>query len=104
MVRVIREKIEDQLRKIRLQHSSDKNDIIRDSLNISIFRFLRHEISEYALNLIATHAKGVNATTVLPEYTGVFTKTLVLPCKHKIQESFLDPDHSLRQDNLYPHW
>ncbi len=88
VVRVIREKIEDQLCKIRLQHSSDKNGNIRASLNICIFCYLKHEISEYALGLIATHAKGVNTTTVLPEYTGVFTKTLGLPCKHKIQESF----------------
>ena len=104
MVRVIREKIEDQLRKIRLQHSSDKNGNIRASLNIGIFCYLRHEISEYALDLIATHAKGVNATTVLPECKGVFTKTLGLPCKHKIQESFRDPDHPLRRDDLHPHW
>ena len=103
-VRIIREKIEDQLRKIRLQYSSDKNGNIRASLNIGIFRYLRHEISEYALDLIATHAKDVNATTVLPECTGVFTKTLGLPCKHKIQESFRDPDHSLRRDDLHPHW
>ena len=104
VVRVIREKIEDQLRKIRLQHSSDKNGNIRAFLNIGIFRYLRHEISEYALELIATHAKGVNATTVLPEYTSVFTKTLGLPSKYKIQESFRDPDHPLRQDDLHPHW
>ena len=95
VVRVIREKIEDQLCKIRLQHSSDKNGNIRASLNIGIFCYLRHEISKYALDLIATHAKGVNATTVLPECTGVFTKTLGLSCKLKIQESFRDPDHPL---------
>ncbi len=88
VVKVIREKIEDQLRKIRLQYSSDKNDNIRASLNIGIFRYLRHEISEYSFDLIATHAKCVNATTVLPECISVFTKTLGLPRKHKIQESF----------------
>ena len=103
VVRVIREKIEDQLRKIRLQHSSDKNGNIRASLNIGIFCYLRHEISEYALDLIATHAKSVNATTVLPECTCIFTKTLGLPYRHKIQESFRDSDYPLRQDNLHPH-
>ncbi len=82
VVRVIREKIEDQLRKIRLQHSSKKNGNIRASLNIGIFCYLRYKISEYASGLIATHAKDVNATTVLPECTNVFTKTLGLPCKH----------------------
>ena len=84
MVRVIREKIEDQLRKICPQNSSDKNGNIRASLNIGIFCYLRHEISEYALDLIVTHTKSVNATTVLPECIDVFTKTLGLPCKHKI--------------------
>lgn len=82
--RVIREKIEDQLCKICLQHFSDKNGNIRASLNIGIFRYLRHKISEYALDLIATYAKSVNATTILPECIDVFTKTLGLPCKHKI--------------------
>ncbi len=95
VVRIIREKIEDQLRKIRLQHSSDKNGNIRASLNIGIFRYFRHEISKYALYLIATHVKDVNATTVLPKCAGVFTKILGLPCKHKIQESFRDPEHPL---------
>ena len=75
-MKVIKEKIEDQLRKIWLQHASDRNGNIRASLNIGMFRYLRHEISEYALDLIATHAKGVNATPILAECTGVFTKTL----------------------------
>ncbi len=95
VMRVIREKIEDQLCKIRLQHSSDKNGNIRASLNIGIFLYLRHKIGEYVLDLIATHAKGVNATTVLPEFTYVFTKTLGLLYNHKIQESFRDLDHLL---------
>ena len=42
VVRVIREKVQDQLRKIRLQHSSDKNGNIRASLNIGIFCYLRY--------------------------------------------------------------
>ncbi len=42
VVRVIRGKIEDQLRKIRLQHSSDKNVNIRASLNIGIFCYFRN--------------------------------------------------------------
>ncbi len=104
MVRVIKEKIEDQLRKICLQHSSDKNGNIGAFLNIGIFRSLRHEISEYALDFISTHAKSFNATTVLPECKGVFTKTLKLPYNHKIQESFRDPDHPLQRDDLHLHW
>ena len=44
---------------------------------------------------MATYAKGVNATTVLPECKSVFTKTLGLCCKRKIQDSFRDPDHLL---------
>ncbi len=73
-------------------------------MNISIFRYLKHWISEYALDLIAPHAKGVNDTTVLPECTCVFTKTLGLPCTHKIQESFRDPDYPLKRDDLHCHW
>ena len=104
VVRIIREKTEDPLRKILLQHSSDKNGNIRASLNLGIFCYLRHEISEYTLDLIATHTKGVNATKVSPECKGIFTKTLKLPCKPKIQESFRDPNHSLWGNNLHPHW
>ncbi len=95
MVRIIKEKIEDQLRKICLQRSSDKNGNIKASLNKGIYRYPRNEINEFALDLIATYARDVNATTVLPECKSVFKKTLGLPCKHKIQESFRDPDHSL---------
>ncbi len=87
VMRVIREKIADQLRKIRLHHSSDKNGNIKASLNIGIFCYLGNETSEYGFDLIATNAKGVNATKVLPDCKGVFTKTLRLPCKHKIQRS-----------------
>lgn len=104
MFKVIREKIEDQLRKIHLQHASEKNGNIKATLNIGLFRYLRHEISEYALDLMATHAAGVNATTVLPQSTGVFRKTLGLPCKHQIQESFRHPNRPLQRDNLHPHW
>ena len=69
-----------------------------------MFRYLRHEISECALDLMATHAVGVNATTVLPQCTGVFSKTLGLPCRHQIQESFRNPGRPLRRDDLHPHW
>ena len=49
VVKIIWEKLEDQLRKIHLQHTSDKNGNIKATLNIGLFRYLRHEISEYAL-------------------------------------------------------
>ncbi len=42
VVKVIREKIEDQLRKIHLQHSSDKNGNIKASLDIGIFCYLKY--------------------------------------------------------------
>ena len=88
VVKVIREKIEDQLRKIHLWYSSEKNKNIKATFNIGFFRYFRHEISEHALELRATHVEGVNATTVLPQCTGVFSKTLGLPCRYQIQESF----------------
>lgn len=84
VVKVIREKIKDQLRKVHLQHAYDKNGNIKATLNIGMFRYLRHEISEYALDLMASHVVGVTALSVLPQCTGVFTKTLGLSCKHKI--------------------
>ena len=53
---------------------------------------------------MASHAEGVNAMTVLPQCTEVFGKTLGLPCKHKIQESYRNPDQPLRRNHLHPHW
>lgn len=84
VIRVIRKRIEDQLWKIRLQHFIDKNGNIKVSLNIGIFCYFRHEISEYTLDLITNYAKAVNVTTVLPDCIGVFTKTLTLSSKYKI--------------------
>ena len=69
-----------------------------------MFRYLRHEISEYALKLMATHALGVNANSVLVPCTEVFTKTLGLPYKHKIQGSFRHLDRAFRREDLHPHW
>lgn len=104
VVAAIKENVEDQLRKIHLQHTQDKNGNIKASLNIGMFRYLRHEISEYALDLMATHALGVNADSVLVPCTGVFTKTLGLPCKHMIQDTFRHPDRPLLREDLHPHW
>lgn len=84
MVKIIREKLEDQLRKIHLQHTSNKNGNIKTTFNIGLFRYLRHKISENAWGLMANHARRVNATTILPQCAGVFSKTLGLPCRHKI--------------------
>lgn len=53
---------------------------------------------------MAAHMSGVNANSVLLPCTGVFTKTLGLPCKHKIQESLRNPDYPLRHGDLHPHW
>lgn len=103
VVAAIKEEVEDQLRKIHLQHTHDKNRNIKASLNGEIFCYLRHEISEYALELMAIHALGVNATSVLVQCTGGFTKTLGLPGKHKIQDSYRHPDRALRRDDLHPH-
>lgn len=42
--------------------------------------------------VMASHVGKVNATIILPQYTGVFNKTLGLPCKYKIQKSYQNPD------------
>lgn len=104
VVAAIKEKVEDQLRKIHLQHTQDKNGNIKASLNTGLFCYLRHEISEYVLEIMAAHMSGVDASSVLLPCTGVFTKTLGLPCKHKIQESLRYPDRPLRREDLHPHW
>lgn len=80
----IKEKVEDQLPKIHLQHTQDKNGNIQASLNTELFRYLRHEISEHALEIMAAHMSGVDVSSLLLPCTWVFTKTLGLPCKHKI--------------------
>lgn len=46
VVAAIKEKVEDQLRKIHFQHTQDKNGNIKASLNTGLFRYLRHEITE----------------------------------------------------------
>lgn len=84
MVKVIWKKIKDQLYKVYLQHVYNKNGNIKAILNIIMFCYLRHEISEYALDLIASHIVDIIAFLVLPQYTGIFTKTLGLLCKYKI--------------------
>lgn len=53
---------------------------------------------------MSSYTYCVTAHSVLPQCTGVFTKTLGLPCKHKIQQSIRDPDQPLRRDDLHPHW
>ena len=104
VVKVIRGKIEDQLCKIHLQHTSEKNENIKAMLNIGIFWYFRHEVSKCALDLMATHVVRVNATTVLSQCTEVFSKTLGLPFRHHIQESFRNPGCSLRHNDLHLYW
>ena len=65
VIKVIRKKIEDQLSKINLQYASEKNGNIKAMLNIGMFWYLRHEVSECALDLMAIHVVRVNATTVV---------------------------------------
>lgn len=69
-----------------------------------MFYYLRYKVGEYALNLMATNTKSVDAITVLPKCTSIFIQTLRLSSKHKIQRSFYDSNYFLRGDNLYLHW
>ena len=104
VVKVIREKIEDQLCKIHFQHTSVKNGNIKAMLNFGMFWYFRHEISKCALDLMATHIIRVNATIVLTQYIEIFSKTLSLPFRHQIQESFRNPSCSFQHNNLHLHW
>lgn len=113
VVKIIHEKLEDQLCKIHFQHTLDKNGNIKATLNISLFCYStlninlfcysRHEISEPALGLMASHAERVNVTIILSKYIKVFSKTLCLPCKIKIQKSYRNLDQPLQHNHLHPH-
>lgn len=89
---------------MHLQHAYDKNGNIKATLNIGMFCYLRYKINKYALDLIASNIVGVTVFSILSQYTNVFTMTLGLPCKCKIQQSICNPDQPLRLDNLHLHW
>lgn len=55
VITVIAEQIENQLHKLTIKHSSDRADWIKQRLNIRIFCYLRHEMSEYVLKLMSSH-------------------------------------------------
>lgn len=50
-------------------------------LYIGMFCYLRYEISEYALGLMASYTLNITALKILPQCISVFTKTLNLLCK-----------------------
>lgn len=65
VVKIIREKLENQLHKIHFQHTLDKNGNIKAILNISWFYYLKYGINKHALSLMVSHTKRVNAMIVL---------------------------------------
>lgn len=55
VVRVVKERIKDQLHKLTIKHSSDKASWIEQRFNIGIFCYIRHKVSKYALKLMSSH-------------------------------------------------
>ena len=80
VVAVILKQVENQLHKLTIKLLSDKAGQIEQSFNISIFQYLRHEVSKYALKLMFIYWHEIKASTCLPQCTGVFTGTLGLIC------------------------
>ena len=104
VVAVIVERIEDQLPKLTIKHSSDKAGRIEQGLNIGIFHYLRHEVSEYTLKLMSSHWHEIKVSTCFPLCTGVFIRTLGLLCRYQMQETLWNIDKPLTRKNLHPHW
>lgn len=73
-----------QLWKIHIQHTQDRNKNIKVFFNIGLFCYFPYKIDEYAFKFILLHKLDVNANIVLLFYIHLFTKTLVLPYKYKI--------------------
>lgn len=89
----IKEKIEDQLGKIHLQHIKNKNRSIKVFLNIELFQYLCYEMSEYALKLMTAHMSNFNINSILSLCTRVFNITFTMVYKHKIQKSLKNPEN-----------
>lgn len=65
--------------------------------------YLYYEISEYTLELTVAHMLGININNILLPYIEVFTKTLGLSYKYKIQKSLRNLDYFFWHKNLYSH-
>jgi hypothetical protein len=74
---------------------------------VSIFRDLTAFVTPFALKLVNAQFQCLKCEpTVIVSCTGTFTKTMGLPCAHKIQERWYDRagGNILKLEDIHPHW
>jgi len=74
---------------------------------ISILRDLTAFVTPFALKAVNAQFKRLKCEpTVIVPCTGTFTKTMGLPCAHKIQERWYDraSENVLKLEDIHPHW
>lgn len=87
----VRDLIISEQEKIRIYHEKQKIQL-HPAQRISPLRYLIDIISPIALNLMVNQWKMVtNAPTCLELCTSVFSQTMGLPCKHRIQHYMFTP-------------
>jgi len=74
---------------------------------LSIFRDLTAFVTPFALKAVNVQFKRLKSepTAIVP-CTGTFTKTMGLPCAHKIQERWYNRigGNVLKLEDIHPHW
>jgi len=79
----------------------------QDLRRVPIFRDLYGFVTPYALRKILEHYKRLcGQPTAIEACTGTFTKTMGLPCAHKIQERLYDAagGRVLKLEDIHRHW
>lgn len=74
---------------------------------VSIFRDLTAWVTPFALKAVNAQFKRLKCEPiVIVPCTGTFTKTMGLPCAHKIQERWYDRagGNVLKLEDIHPHW
>ncbi|PTQ46629.1 hypothetical protein MARPO_0010s0039 [Marchantia polymorpha] len=71
-------------------------------LRITLFANLVGRITRFALNLLDGRRQQLNGNAKLPECTGVFRKTLGLPCAHDLAK--IPAGAGVLLTDVHPHW
>ncbi|OAE32239.1 hypothetical protein AXG93_1089s1040 [Marchantia polymorpha subsp. ruderalis] len=71
-------------------------------LRITLFANLVGRITHFALNLLDGRRQQLNGNAKLPECTGVFRKTLGLPCAHDLAK--IPAGAGVLLTDVHPHW
>jgi len=74
---------------------------------LSIFRDLTAFVTPFALKAVNAQFKRLKCEpTAIVRCTGTFTRTMGLPCAHKIQERWYDRagGNVLKLEDIHPHW